>query len=75
VKCGKGQEGDRFSEPSKNKIYVVKKVILDGDWAVLREENGDHQILTSQGSLRACKNWKKMEEDNFSMHGLIAISQ
>jgi hypothetical protein len=69
------KKGDRFIKLCKNKTYVVGKILLNGDWAVLREENGDHQILTSQGSLRACRNWKKIEEDNFSMHGLIAISQ
>ena len=60
----KTKKGERFIKPCKNKIYVVRKVILNGDWAVLREENGDHQILTSQESLRACRNWKKIEEDN-----------
>jgi hypothetical protein len=55
----KAKKGDRFIELSKNKIYVVKKVIVKGDWAVLREENGDHQIVVSRESLRARRKWKK----------------
>jgi hypothetical protein len=55
----KAKKGDRFIRPSKNKIYVVMKVILKGDWAVLREENGDHQILASQESLRTRRKWKR----------------
>jgi hypothetical protein len=56
----KAKKGDRFTKPFKNKIYVVKKVILKGDWAVLKEENGDHQILASQESLRT---WRKGKKD------------
>jgi len=55
----KAKKGDRFLKLSKNKIYVVRKVILKGDWVVLREENRDHQILASQESLRARRKWKK----------------
>jgi hypothetical protein len=55
----KTKKGDRFIKPSKKKIYVVKKVILNGDWAVLEEENGDHEILTSQESLMTPRRWKK----------------
>ena len=53
------KKGDRFIKPLKNKVYVVKKVILKGDWAVLQEENGSHQILASQESLRTPRKWKK----------------
>lgn len=55
----KAKKGDRFIKPSKNKIYVVKKVMLKGVWVVLKEENGDHQILASQESLRTRRKWKK----------------
>lgn len=56
----KAKKGDRFIKPSKNKIYVVKKVFLKGNWAVLKEENGDHQILAPQESLRTRRKWKKI---------------
>ena len=55
----KAKKGDRFIKLSKKNIYVIKKVILNGDWAVLKEENGDHQILVSQESLRTRRKWKK----------------
>lgn len=55
----KAKKGDRFIRPLSNKIYVIKKVIPKGDWPVLKEENGDHQILASQESLRTRKKWKK----------------
>jgi hypothetical protein len=55
----KAKKGDRFIRPLKNRIYVLKKVILKGDWAVLQEENGNHQILVSQESLRTPRRWKK----------------
>ena len=56
----KAKKGNRFIKPSKKKIYVVKKVILKGDWAVLKEENGEHQILAPQESLRTRRKWKKI---------------
>ena len=55
----RAKKGDRFIKPSKKKIYVVKKVFLKGDWPVLKEENGDHQILASQESLRTRRKWRK----------------
>jgi hypothetical protein len=54
------KEGDRFIRPDTNKIYVVKKIVLKGDWVILMEEGGEHQLLTSQESL---KMWTKMEKE------------
>ena len=48
--------GDRFIKPDTGKIYEVARVVMSGDWVVLIEEEGDHQILTSQESLET---WKK----------------
>jgi len=53
---GKATEGDRFIKPDTGKIYAVARVVMDGDWVVLKEEGGNHQILTSQESLET---WKK----------------
>lgn len=55
----KAEKGDRFIKPDSKNIYVVSRVVLDGDWVVLREEQGNHQILTSQESL---KTWGKCEK-------------
>jgi len=57
----KAKEGDKFIKPGSDKIYVVSKVVLDGDWVVLKEEHGHHQILTSQESLRTWGKCKKNE--------------
>jgi hypothetical protein len=56
----KAKKGDKFIKPESNKIYVVSKVVLNGDWVVLKEEHGNHQILTSQESL---KTWTKCEKN------------
>jgi hypothetical protein len=56
----RAKKGDRFTKPESKKIYVVSKVVLNGDWVVLKEEHGNHQILTSQESL---KTWWKCEEN------------
>lgn len=53
----RAKEGDRFIKPDTEKIYTVARVVMDGDWVVLKEEGGDHQILTSQESLGT---WKKL---------------
>jgi hypothetical protein len=52
----RAKEGDRFIKPDTGKIYEVARVVMGGDWVVLKEEEGDHQILTSQESLGT---WKK----------------
>ena len=52
----KTKRGDRFIKPGKNRIYVVRKANIKGDWILLKEENGAHQILTSQNTL---KTWRK----------------
>jgi hypothetical protein len=52
----KAKKGDKFVKPESKKIYVVSKVVLNDDWVVLKEEHGNHQILTSQESL---KTWTK----------------
>ncbi len=53
----RAKEGDRFIKPDTGKIYGVARVVMDGDWVVLKEEEGDRQILTSQESLET---WKKV---------------
>jgi len=45
------KKGDRFIKPDSKKVYVVTKVVIKGDWVVLKEENGECQILTSKESL------------------------
>jgi hypothetical protein len=58
----KAKEGDKFIKPDSKKIFVVSKVVLNGDWVVLREEHGNHQILTSQESLKTWGKCAKNEE-------------
>ena len=53
------KEGDRFIRPDTNKIYVVRKIVLKGNWVILVDEDEEHQILTSQESL---KTWIKKKE-------------
>ena len=53
----KAKEGDRFIKPDTGKIFEVARVVIGGEWVVLKEEDGDRQILTSQESLRT---WKKL---------------
>ncbi len=53
----KAKEGDRFIKPDTGKIYVIARVVIGGDWVILKEEWGDHQILTSQESLEM---WEKI---------------
>ena len=55
----KPKKGDRFIKPFKKKIYIIEKVILKGDWVILKEEDGDHQILASQESLKTHRKWKR----------------
>jgi hypothetical protein len=57
----KAKEGDRFIKPDSKRIYIVKKVVINGDWVILQEEGGDHQILTSQESLKTWINAKRDE--------------
>ena len=52
----RAKEGDRFIKPDTGKIYEAVKVVMSGDWVVLKEEEGNHQILTSQESLGT---WEK----------------
>ncbi len=56
----KAKEGNRFIRPDSKKIYVVTRVVLKDDWVILKEEGGDHQILTSQESL---KTWINIKSD------------
>jgi hypothetical protein len=58
----KAREGDRFIKPDSKKIYRVTKVVINGDWVILKEEDGDHQILTSQESLETWISAKKDEK-------------
>ncbi len=43
--------GDRFINPGSKKVYVVTKAVIDGDWVVLKGEDGEGQILTSKESM------------------------
>jgi len=45
------KKGDRFIKPDSKKVYVVTKVVINGDWVILKEEDGERQILTSKESL------------------------
>ncbi len=56
----KAKESDRFIRPYSRKIYVVIRIVLKDDWVILKEEGGDHQILTSQESL---KTWINIKSD------------
>ena len=47
----KTKRGDRFIKPGDKKVYVVAKVVINGDWVILKEEDGERQILTSKESL------------------------
>ena len=58
--ANKANEGDRFIKPDSKRIYVVTKVVIRGDWVILKEEGGGHQILTSQESLST---WIKVKND------------
>jgi hypothetical protein len=57
----KAKEGDRFIKPDSKKIYIVTKVVINGDWVILKEEGGDRQMLTSQESLKTWINTKSDE--------------
>lgn len=57
----KAKEGDRFIKPDSKRVYIVRKVVINGDWVILQEEGGDHQILTSQESLKTWINAKRDE--------------
>jgi hypothetical protein len=59
----KAKEGDRFIKPDTGKIYVIARVVMDGDWVILKEERGTRQILTSQESLET---WKKLVKESAS---------
>jgi hypothetical protein len=56
----KAKEGDKFIKPDSKRIYIATKVVINGDWVILKEEGGDHQILTSQESLST---WIKAKND------------
>jgi hypothetical protein len=57
----KAKEGDRFIKPDSEKTYIVTKVVINGDWVILKEEGGDRQMLTSQESLKTWINTKSDE--------------
>ena len=45
------KKGDRFIKPGSKKVYVVTKLVINDDWVILKEEDGECQILTSKESL------------------------
>jgi len=47
----KTKKGDRLIKPGGKKVYVVTKVVINDDWVILKEEDGERQILTSKESL------------------------
>ena len=55
------KKGDRFIKPDTKKIYEVMKVVINGGWVILKGEDGENQILTSQESLET---WIKIKEAN-----------
>ena len=34
----KAKEGDRFIKPDSKRIYMVTKLVIKGDWVILKEE-------------------------------------
>ncbi len=46
-------QGDRFVDPSTKKRYVVTELVFDGDYVILKEIDGDSDILMSQENLKA----------------------
>jgi hypothetical protein len=52
----KTKTGDRLIKPGSQEVYVVTKVVINDGWVILKEEDGDRQILTSKESLET---WKK----------------
>jgi len=57
----KAKEGDRFIKPDSKKIYEVVRVVLAGDWVILKEEGGGRHFLTSQEGLDTWIKYKKDE--------------
>ena len=53
------KKGDRFIRPDSQKVYVVTKVVINDDWVVIKEEDGERQILTSKESLET---WIKKKD-------------
>jgi len=53
------KKGDRFIKPDSKKVYVVTKVVINGDWVILKEKDGERQILTSKESLET---WIKKKD-------------
>jgi hypothetical protein len=45
------KKSDRFIKPGGKKVYIVTKVVINDDWVILKEEDGERQILTSKESL------------------------
>jgi hypothetical protein len=58
--------GDRFIKPDSKKVYVVTKAVINGEWVVLKEEDGERQILTSRESLET---WIKEKGTEFGGKG------
>jgi len=55
----KTKKGDRLIKPGDKKVYIVMKVVINGDWVILKEEDGERQILTSKESLET---WRKEKD-------------
>ena len=51
--------GDKFIDSSTKIVYVVTEVLLDGNYAMLTEANGNHQILMSLEDLKKWENDEK----------------
>ena len=50
------KEGDKFSDPNTKKVYVVTDLFFDGLYAILREVNGNGDVLMS---LEELKTWER----------------
>jgi len=55
------KKGDRLIKPGSKKVYIVTKVVINDDWVILKEEDGERQILTSKESLET---WIKKKGDS-----------
>jgi lipocalin len=49
------KRGDRFIDPFTKKSYDVTELVMDGSYAILKEVDGNHEILLSQEEL---KKWR-----------------
>jgi len=56
--------GDRFIRPDSKKVYIVARVVVNGNWVVLKGEDEEGQILTSRESLESWIRKKGKRQEN-----------